>query len=132
MRVVFLAGQTIIESELALPMGYWKGSGLAMMIDLLVSILSGGQTTAEIGESEKEYGLSRFFMAFDLEQLPDDDNHKRVIRQIKDSLLDLTPMENGGQVFYPGQRTWLRRQENLENGIPVDRDTWDLIKEAAQ
>ena len=40
----------ILESELALPMGYWKGSGLAIFIDLLVATLSAGQTTNEIGE----------------------------------------------------------------------------------
>jgi LDH2 family malate/lactate/ureidoglycolate dehydrogenase len=36
-------------------------------------------------------------------------------------------MEDGGQVFYPGQQTWLRRRENERKGIPVNRDTWDMI-----
>jgi LDH2 family malate/lactate/ureidoglycolate dehydrogenase len=36
-------------------------------------------------------------------------------------------MEDGGQVCYPGQRSWLRRQENERDGIPVDRETWDAI-----
>ena len=122
----------IIDSELALPMGYWKGSGLAMMIDLLVALLSGGQTTSEIGETEVEFGLSQLFMAFDLRQLADDDRRTRVIRQITESLAATTPAEAGGQVFYPGQRTWLRRQENLDKGIPVNRETWDLIAKSAQ
>ncbi len=121
----------IIESELALPAGYWKGSGLAILIDLLVSILSGGQTTAEIGESEEEYGLSQFFMAFDLGTLSAEDSRAAAVRRVTDSLLETTAIEEGGQVHYPGQRTWLRRQENLQKGIPVNCETWDLIKEAA-
>ena len=36
--------EAILDSGLALPAGYWKGSGLAVLIDLLVSILSGGLT----------------------------------------------------------------------------------------
>jgi len=118
----------IMESELALPMGYWKGSGLAMLIDLLVSTLSGGLTTSEIGRSEDEFGLSQLFFAFDLQQITDVENRARIIREVTGSLLDTPAMEAEGQVFYPGQQSWLRRQENERMGIPVDRDTWDQIR----
>ena len=121
----------ILESELALPMGYWKGSGLAILIDLLVSILSGGQTTNEIGKTEPEYGLSQLFIAFDLQQLTDEDSRARVIREVTGSLLDTTAMEAGGEIFYPGQQSWLRRQENQQKGIPADQDLWALIRKAA-
>ncbi len=117
----------ILESGLALPMGNWKGSGLAMLIDLLVSILSGGLTTREIGKNDEEYGLSQLFIAFDLSQLSDTDNTARVIQDVTDSLLETTAIEPDGQVFYPGQQTWLRRQENQKKGIPVDSETWEKI-----
>lgn len=117
----------IIESELALPMGYWKGSGLALLIDLLVSSLSGGLTTREVGGREEEYGVSQLFIAFDLEQLADGDSRTRIVNEVRASLLETAAMKDGGQVYYPGQRSWLRRQENKRNGIPVDRATWDAI-----
>lgn len=122
----------IMESELALPMGYWKGSGLAILIDLLVSTLSGGLTTTEIGENEEEYGLSQLFIAFDLEQLTIEQDRARIIRQVTGSLLETKVMEAGGQVFYPGQQSWLRRLENQKKGIPVERDLWALINTAAE
>jgi len=121
----------IMESELALPMGYWKGSGLAILIDLLVSTLSGGLTTAEIGESDEEFGLSQLFIAFDLQKLTTEEARARIIRKVTGSLLEATAMEAGGEVFYPGQQSWLRRKENQRNGIPVDRDLWALIRKAA-
>ncbi|MEE4216926.1 MAG: 3-dehydro-L-gulonate 2-dehydrogenase [Xanthomonadales bacterium] len=117
----------IIESELALPMGYWKGSGLALLIDLLVSSLSGGLTSREIGGREEEYGVSQLFIAFDLEQLADGDSRARVVNEVSASLLETAAMEDGGQVYYPGQRSWQRRQENERDGIPVDHATWDAI-----
>ena len=82
-------------------------------------------------EREAEYGLSQLFMAFDLRQLSDQENTARIIREITGSLTDTTPMTPGEKVYHPGQRSWLRRQENLEKGIPVDRDTWALIKKYA-
>ena len=117
----------ILESGLALPMGNWKGSGLAMLIDLLVSILSGGSTTRDIGKNNEEYGLSQLFIAFDLDQLSDTENSARAIQDVTESLLETTAMEAGGQVFYPGQQTWLRREENRKQGIPVDRHNWEKI-----
>src|SRR5665213_766027 len=42
----------ILESERLLPVGFWKGSGLSLVLDLLATILSGGQSTAEITKSK--------------------------------------------------------------------------------
>lgn len=117
----------ILESGLALPMGNWKGSGLAMMIDLLVSILSNGSTTREIGERDEEYGVSQIFMTFDLDQVSDPETRARVIKDVTGSLLETPAIEADGQVCYPGQQTWLRREENLQKGIPVDPHTWEKI-----
>ena len=117
----------ILESGLALPMGNWKGSGLAMLIDVLVSILSSGSTTREIGKRTEEFGLSQLFIAFDLGQLSDAENSARVIQDVTESLLETTAIEAGGQVFYPGQPTWLRREENRKQGIPVDPDIWEKV-----
>jgi 3-dehydro-L-gulonate 2-dehydrogenase len=113
----------ILESGLALPMGNWKGSGLAVMIDLLVSILSGGSTTTEIGRRDEEFGVSQFFMALDLDQVGDGEGKTRAIKEVCDSLLESSAVEADGQVFYPGQQTGLRRKENLDKGMPVDPDS---------
>jgi 3-dehydro-L-gulonate 2-dehydrogenase len=123
--------RAILDSELALPMGYWKGSGLAMLIDLLVSIFSGGLTTSEIGGQDDEYGLSQLFMAFDLRQLSGDEHAAGVVRRVTESLLETVAMEEGGEVGYPGRQTWLRRVENERLGVPVDREVWGLIREAS-
>jgi 3-dehydro-L-gulonate 2-dehydrogenase len=118
----------ILENELILPAGYWKGSSLAILIDLLVATLSGGKTTPEIGEINMDLGLAQLFMAFDLQRLSADDSRIRAVQSIRDALLGTEAINDGGQVSYPGQITWQRRQENLEKGIPVDRDTWAAIK----
>lgn len=119
--------RAILESGLALPMGNWKGSGLAIMIDLFVSILSSGSTTSEIGKRDEEYGVSQVFIAFDLDQVSDVEDRARVVKEVTGSLLESSSIEADGQVFYPGQQTGLRRKENLDKGVPVDRETWEKI-----
>src|SRR5699024_5759748 len=38
-----------------LPIGFWKGSGLSIVLDLIASVLSGGNSTYEIGKLKDEY-----------------------------------------------------------------------------
>lgn len=40
--------QAILDSQRLLPIGYWKGSGLSLMLDLLAAGLAGGQATHTI------------------------------------------------------------------------------------
>ena len=48
----------------ALPVGLWKGSGLAVMLDLFAAVLSGGQATCDIErDALKEAGVSQVFIA---------------------------------------------------------------------
>jgi 3-dehydro-L-gulonate 2-dehydrogenase len=117
----------ILETELTLPMGYWKGSGLAVMIDLVASLLAGGLTTREIGQRAAEHGVSQLFAAFDLRQLSEPGDRDRIVRQVTAALQECAPLEPGGRAHLPGDRSWLRRQENETHGIPVDRDTWGAI-----
>jgi hypothetical protein len=51
----------IEASDLALPMGHWKGADLALLLDLLAALLTGGQTTVQIGQQEAEYGVAQVF-----------------------------------------------------------------------
>ena len=45
----------ILESGRALPIGYWKGSGLALLLDMTATLISGGQATYQI-RPEAVYG----------------------------------------------------------------------------
>ena len=53
----------IITTRRALPIGYWKGSGLALVLDLLATIISGGDSTAVIRQRERESNVSQVFIA---------------------------------------------------------------------
>src|SRR6266705_1354648 len=52
----------IEASQRALPTGYWKGSGLALMLDLLATLLSGGKASYQIEPiPERETRVSQVF-----------------------------------------------------------------------
>jgi 3-dehydro-L-gulonate 2-dehydrogenase len=118
----------IETSARPLPIGYWKGSGLALMLDLVAGLLSGGQFTHQIpADPQEETDLSQVFMAFDLSSLTDSaaitELVDRVIRHFQFS--DRT----GEQVLYPGQRVLEARRASMTNGVPVQPSVWREIQE---
>jgi 3-dehydro-L-gulonate 2-dehydrogenase len=112
----------IIKSRRALPIGYWKGSGLAFILDVLLTAISGGKSTAAINSTVKESGVSQFFLCLyksDYNQMLIDE----IIRYTKSS----APAEPGGHISYPGENTLATRRRNELNGIPVDKRIWEEL-----
>lgn len=118
----------ILESAQPLPIGYWKGSGLSLMLDLLAATLAGGCTTREIGEKPNgETDLSQIFIAIDLGKLPDRAEIQAKIDATLKDLANTTPIREGDSVRYPGAGMLKVREENLKNGIPVDDSVWETV-----
>jgi 3-dehydro-L-gulonate 2-dehydrogenase len=119
---------SIIETQRALPAGLWKGSGLALVLDLMAAILSDGKSTKTIGEQEEEFGLSQVFIAIK----PGLSGTAQAMNQAVDDILkDYQSTKNieGIDIFYPGERSVNAYKDRKINGIPVKKSVWDGIKE---
>ena len=121
----------IEKTRRVVPIGYWKGSGLSIVLDLIGSMLTLGRTVTQIGqECESEYGLTQVFIAIRPEVLNQDpDKAQQILSETLKDIQDSIPAEKNHKVRYPGQGTLIRRQENLKNGIPVNEEIWKKICE---
>jgi 3-dehydro-L-gulonate 2-dehydrogenase len=117
----------IIASGRPLPIGFWKGAGLSLLLDILATILSGGLSTAEISKQKVEAGLSQVFVAIDIIQLANHRMISSVVQQIIDDYHQSTPENEKKKIVYPGERVLLTRTENLSHGIPVLKSIWEKI-----
>ncbi len=109
----------IIRSRRALPIGYWKGSGLSFILDVLLTALTGGQSTARLSSHIRETGVSQFFLC-----LYQSDFHHQLIEEIIQYTKSSAPAESGGRISYPGENTLAARWSNELDGIPVDELIW--------
>lgn len=116
----------ILEKELALPIGLWKGAGLSLMLDILAAVLAEGQATHQIGKQGAEWGVSQVFLCFSLQKLGIADYPDDKIDAIIEQLMSTTVFE-GREVRYPGERTLATRQENLQKGVPVEKAIWEAV-----
>jgi 3-dehydro-L-gulonate 2-dehydrogenase len=109
----------IEASHRPLPIGFWKGSGLALMLDMMAALLSGGRATHEIpAHPEQETGLSQVFIAVDRSRLDPSATTAGTVDAILEDL----------QARYPGERTLETRRQNLEQGIPVEPSIFELVR----
>lgn len=117
----------IEKSFKGLPIGYWKGSGLSLVLDTLVSVLALGKATWQIGQQKAEYDLSQMFIAINLARVAGEEAAQAHINGIIHNLHQATPTQEDSKVYYPGERTLLTRKENMENGVPVDPQYWEQV-----
>jgi 3-dehydro-L-gulonate 2-dehydrogenase len=117
----------ILASNNPLPIGYWKGAGLSLLLDLLATILSGGLSTHELSKEEVEYSLSQVFIAIDISRLGKHSVITKTIEEIVNDYHQSMPLDESKKIVYPGERVLQTRKNNLANGIPVLKKVWDEI-----
>ncbi len=124
----------IEESRRILPMGFWKGSGFAILLDIISALLSGGRTTAAIDKFDKGScgSCCQVFIAINPLKINTqeiiDKALKETIVQIKSSV----PAKENEEIFYPGEQSLKTRNENMQLGIPVDDGVWATVKQLAK
>ena len=119
----------ILASKRPLPIGYWKGAGLALLLDILATVLSGGLPVHEITSKEVEYGLSQVFIAIDISVLG---NHSMITETVEKIISDYhesVAAEGSKKITYPGERVLQTRNNNLASGIPVLKKVWNDIQQ---
>ena len=119
----------ILDSKRALPIGYWKGSGLALVLDTMASVISGGQATHEIGQQGSEYAVSQVYIAINATGLMGQAALDETVAAIINDFHKATPLDEKESVRYPGEGMLRTRQESLEKGVLVDETQWQALLE---
>ena len=121
--------EKILPKERGLPIGYWKGSAFSMILDMLATLLSAGDSTFRIGRRGFETGISQVFLCIDQKTFGDLEFQHRLLKEIIDYTHDVEPMEPAGRTYYPGEKSAAIRSGNLKQGIAVNKSVWQNILE---
>jgi 3-dehydro-L-gulonate 2-dehydrogenase len=119
--------EKISQSHRPLPIGYWKGSGLALMLDLFASILSSGSSTFDLSKSSVDSGMSQIYIAFDPSKFNSADIIERTVNEILEYYKS-SHVVSEESISYPGERIMKNKEFNSKNGIPVEEVIWDQVQ----
>lgn len=118
----------VLQTWRPLPIGYWKGSGLSILLDIIAAVLSGGKSTHEVGRlGGGEYALSQMFIAIDAVNIAGSEFLNNAVNNVINDVVNSEKADANGKVFYPGQMEEQTRIDNLANGIPVNEAIWQKI-----
>ena len=117
----------IEKSWRVLPMGYWKGSGISIALDLIATVLSNGNSVHTIGTFGDEVGLTQVMIAIDPSKANTPELTDRIVTDIVSDVKSSVPEKEGGQVLYPGEPELIAIRDNRENGIPVVEEKWNEV-----
>lgn len=107
--------------------GAHKGYGLAVVVDILAGVLSGGGFGTQLSAGEN----MTWTMAIDISKFRSVDDFKSMIDEmIRD--LHATPAEPGeDRVLVAGDPEWDAEEERLEKGIPLHNSQYDEMRSFA-
>lgn len=110
----------------------YKGYGLAVLVDILTGVLSGGK----FGRDVKDQAVSNarvchFFLAIDISRLREIDDFKKDISTMLDRLVNMPKAEGQNRVYYAGLKEQENEQSSKNIGIPIEKKVWDSLCEIA-
>jgi 3-dehydro-L-gulonate 2-dehydrogenase len=118
----------IEKSWRPLPVGYWKGSGLAVVLDMIAAMMTLGQATHQISSDPVlETAISQMFLALNPGAFGSSQEADRIADAVVASLHNCAPASEGKKVRYPGEETLRLREENTRLGLPVEPAVWAEI-----
>lgn len=118
----------IEQSWRPLPVGYWKGSGLSVVFDMIAAMMTLGKATHELtNDPLLEVGISQMFLTLHPEAFGPSPRAAEIADEIVASLHDSRPARQGRRVRYPGEQTLRVRAENQKLGLPVEPAVWESI-----
>jgi len=124
---------TIEESRRIIPAGYWKGTGMAIALDLAAAAMANGKTGLDLDLEKRGSctGCCQIFIAYDPYLFGSKEEiQKKFDDRVKAA--DATkPDHEGGHVTCPGERTIVTRNRNRKEGIVVDEQIWEQINQLA-
>jgi len=106
-----------------LPVGGPKGSGLALAIEMLCGLLSGGAVLGEIGElynnPDRPQGTCHLFGALDIAAFEDVGRFLDRVDKLIADVRALPRMSGMDRIYLPGEPEWLTKEERTRTGIPL-------------
>lgn len=113
-----------------MPLGGYKGSGLAVMVEILCAVLSGGAMLTELHGLRKQgkpMRVGQFFLAVDVSRFMPMDEFVERMRKLRDILKNTAPAPGYDEVLLAGEPEWRSVELRSREGIPIPAPTWEKL-----
>jgi LDH2 family malate/lactate/ureidoglycolate dehydrogenase len=112
----------------------YKGYGLAVMVNILASCLSGATLITDPMHTKKPVGMDigHFFMAIDPSIFRESDDFQNDVATFTAALRASTPLDPARPVMVAGDPQWKYAETRMRDGIPVGAGLMRQVRQIAQ
>ena len=118
-----------------LPMGYWKGSGLAIALEMFATMLTNGNNAGKLHGLDRGAGVgsTQIFIAVDPYVFFDREILEENVEEYINHLKTVERVDEDREVRYPGEGVMDRRQKSKETDqIKIDPGFWEKVQKLAK
>lgn len=112
--------------------GEHKGSGLALMCELLAGALTGNGGSGPVDTQRRGVTNGMLSIYLSPSHFGTQDEFERLGRSYLEWVLSTRPIDPASPVLVPGDVEQRTREARLADGIPLPNDTWSAIRRTAQ
>lgn len=117
-----------------LPIGDYKGYGIAVMIEVLAAVVAGAALSCEVGsprDATRHQGLGQAFLAFDIARLLPPDAFRARAAELARSLRGSARAPGVERIFLPGEPEANRAEEQSRIGIALPVEVRQSLAQTA-
>jgi LDH2 family malate/lactate/ureidoglycolate dehydrogenase len=113
--------------------GGHKGSGLALIVEIICGVLSGAAWGIHVGYTTvKNANVGHAFAAIDISKFMDLELFYDRIEQLINEVKSLKKSPHVEKIWIPGEKAWLTMQTRLKIGIPIHLNILRKLEEIAR
>ncbi|MDR1947995.1 MAG: Ldh family oxidoreductase [Spirochaetaceae bacterium] len=113
--------------------GGYKGYGLAVLVDIMTALTSGGSFGAAVRDSQiTSARVCHFFMALRIDMFRPAGEFKGDMSRMLDELTSLPPAEGADRVYYAGLKERENEIKSGETGVPLTGGVWGTLAAIAK
>ena len=120
---------------LLMPLGGYKGSGLAMMAEILCAVLSGGAMSTDLGGIRiqgQPMRTSQMFLAIDVARFMPQEEFEGRMRFLVEMVKSSRAAKGFDEVLVAGEPEWRVEEQRRRDGIPLSEGVWQNLLQAAE
>lgn len=102
------------------PLGGPKGYGMAIMLDILAGVLSGGRFGGMLGDEPGRSGMAQFFLTLDVERFMPLDQFKARMNELIDQIHACPKAPGVDRVYVAGEIEHDLQTQRLRDGVPLE------------
>ncbi len=125
--------EEILSSQRLLPTGYWKGSSMALVLDMAAAMMSGGKSGVDMDRERRGVctSCSQVFIAYDPYLFGDEQELNAKVEDRIAAAKSVHTVDNDTVIRIPGDRARTNLERSLADGVAVDDVVWNTICDMA-